>query len=146
MTSFNPKQAQECPLYPCHSIVLQFYVESNNRLSLVCYNRSQDLFLGVVWNLTYASLLIHLFCEVINNDNDYKGEKLSPGRLIMNLGDTHVYEEHKEQTIRQILREPYPFPKLIIKRKVNEITDFKFEDFELVDYHCYPNIIAKMIA
>lgn len=146
MTCFNPAQSKECVLYPCHSIVLQFYVENNNHLSLACYNRSQDMFLGVVWNLSYAALLIHLFCEIINNDINYKGSKLLPGRLIMNLGDTHIYEDHKEQSIRQILREPYPFPHLIFKRDVTDITDFKFEDLELVDYNYYPIIIGKMIA
>ena len=92
------------------------------------------------------SLLVYMFCEVINNDQNYQGPKFSPGRLIMNLGDTHIYEDHKEQVIRQILREPYEFSQLTFKRKVTELTDFKFEDFELINYNCYPNIMAKMLA
>lgn len=146
MTSFNPAQAGQGVLYPCHSLVLNFYVEKGGRLSLATYNRSQDLFLGVVWNMTYAALLIHMFCEVINNDSEYKGDALIPGRLIMNLGDTHIYEDHYVQSVRQILREPFEFPKLIFKRKVADINDFVFEDLELIDYQCYPNILAKMVA
>ena len=64
----------------------------------------------------------------------------------MNLGDVHIYEDHYEQCVRQTLRDSYAFPQLIIKRKVTDLTDFKFEDLELVDYESYPNIIAKMVA
>ena len=82
----------------------------------------------------------------INNDLSYTGPKFSPGRLIMNLGDVHIYEDHYSEVIRQILREPYRFPQLIFKRKVSDLTDFKFEDLDLLDYECYPNISAKMVA
>jgi len=145
MTSFNPQQASQGVLYPCHSIVLQFYVEKNNELSMACYNRSQDVVLGVVWNMTYASLLVYLFCEVINNDPEYKGTKLTPGRLIMNLGDTHIYENHYSQAIRQILREPYSFPKLSFNRPITNFENMAFDDLKLENYVSYPNIKADMI-
>ena len=146
MTSYDAVNAYSGTLFPCHSLICQWYVEDNNRLSLSCYNRSQDFFLGNPFNQSSSSLLIHLFCEVINNDQNYKGPKFTPGRLIMNLGDVHVYENHYSEVIRQILREPYNFPQLIIKRKVTDLTDFKFEDLELNNYECYPNIVAKMVA
>ncbi|ARF11730.1 hypothetical protein Klosneuvirus_2_166 [Klosneuvirus KNV1] len=87
-----------------------------------------------------------MFCEVINNDPDYKGNKLIVGRLIINLGDVHIYQDHYTQCIRQILREPYNFGIIKFNRKITELTDFKFEDINLMDYSCYPNIPAKMIA
>lgn len=146
MTSFNPAQAREGVLYPCHSIVIQFYVENGNRLSAAVFNRSQDFLLGNPFNDAMAALLIHMFTEVINNDPNYNGQKYTPGRLIMNLGDVHLYENHYSESIRQILRDPYDFPKLIFKRQVSNLNDFKFEDLELVNYDCYPNIPAKMIA
>ena len=77
---------------------------------------------------------------------NYQGPKFTPGRLIMNLGDCHIYEEHRSMVIRQILRDPYPFPTLKINRKVTHLTDFKFEDLELIHYQHYPNIVAKMVA
>lgn len=83
---------------------------------------------------------------MINNDPNYQGPKFSLGRLVMNLGDTHIYEDHKEQVIRQILREPYGFPQLTFKRKVTELTDFKFEDLELINHQTYPVLNFKMIA
>jgi len=146
MTTFNPANANEGVLYPCHGISIQFCVEDGSKLSCMMVQRSADEFCGIPFNLSSYSLLVYFLCEVINNDDTYKGPKLSPGRLIMEFGDTHLYEEHYTQAIRQILREPYKFPKLKINRKVTDITDFKFEDLELVDYTSYPNIPARMIA
>ena len=146
LTSFNPATASEGCLYPCHSFIMNWHVEENHKLSLSCYNRSQDLFLGNPINIISHCMLLYVFIEVINNDPNYNGPKFTLGRLIMNLGDVHIYENHYEQCIRQILREPMVFPKLNFKRKVNELADFKFDDLELIDYNCYPTITAKMIA
>ncbi|QKF93754.1 bifunctional dihydrofolate reductase/thymidylate synthase [Fadolivirus algeromassiliense] len=146
MTTFNPAVAKQGVLYPCHGISILFNVEEGHKLSCMMTQRSADTFLGIPFNISSYAMLVHLFCEVINNDTEYKGPKFIPGRLIMNLGDVHVYENHHSEVIRQILREPYNFPQLIFKRKVTDLTDFKFEDMELIDYECYPNIPAKMIA
>ena len=148
MTAFNPIQAQQSVLYPCHSLVLQFYIEEDRTLSLACYNRSQDLFLGVVFNVASSALMTHMVCNVINNHPDNVNNplyvSLKPGRLIMNLGDVHIYENHREPSIRQILREPYSFPKLEIKKKMSHITDIDYEDIELTDYVSYSSIKAVM--
>lgn len=87
-----------------------------------------------------------MFCEVINNDVEYKGNKLTPGRFVMNLGDTHIYEDHYSSVIRQILREPFKFEQIQFTRKVTVLTDFKFEDINLIEYKSYPNLPAKMVA
>ena len=146
MTTFHAIQAMESVLYPCHGLFIQFYVEKDNKLSCMMTQRSSDSYLGLSFNITSYSLLVHMFCEVINNDQEYKGNKLNPGRLIMNLGDTHIYHDHYSESIRQILREPYTKPILKFKRKISELTDFKFEDIELINYQCYPNIPVKMVA
>lgn len=145
ITTYDPSIADQAVLRPCHSLILQFYVEKDYRLSMTCYNRSQDLYLGTNFNCPSSSLLIYLFCEVINNDINYHGHKFTPGRLIMNLGDCHIYEDHRSQVIRQILRDPYPFPQLNIK-KSHAITDITYDDLELTNYQFYPNMPAKMIA
>ena len=147
MTSFNPSTAHKGVLYPCHSIEVQFYVESENRLSATVYNRSQDMFLGNPYNIASAALLIYLICEVLNNSQPQNGQNiLVPGRLMMFLGDCHLYENHYKQAIRQILREPLDFPQLHFNRKVKDLTDFKFEDVELIGYKSHPNIKADMVA
>lgn len=87
-----------------------------------------------------------MFCEVINNDSEYKGNKLKVGKLVMVFADTHIYRTHYSECIRQILREPYKFPDIKFNKKINNITDFKFEDIELIDYTSHPIISAKMVA
>lgn len=154
MTTFNPSQAKEGVLYPCHGISIQFYVESdkgNKLLSCMMTQRSSDSFLGLCFNITSYALLVYLFCEVLNNtlDNqDVSSEiiKFIPGKLIINLGDTHVYSDHFSQVVRQILRDPYEFPQLKFKRTVKDLKSFKFDDLELINYKSYAMIKAKMVA
>lgn len=149
MTSFNPSTAHKGVLYPCHSIEFQFYVESDGKsgkkLSATVYNRSQDMFLGNPYNISSAALFVYLICEIVNNTST-QIYKLSPGKLTMFLGDVHLYENHLKQSVRQILREPFEFPELKFKRKVTELTDFKFEDLTLENYVRYPGIKADMVA
>ena len=64
----------------------------------------------------------------------------------MNLGDVHIYEAHKDNIIRQILREPYPFPMLSFKRTVSDLTAFKFEDLEFINYKSHSKLEFKMVA
>jgi len=146
MTTFNPAQAKEGVLYPCHGLSIMFNVSKDRKLSCMMFQRSADACCGIPFNIASYALLVHLFCEVVNNDPSYAGHKLTPGKLIMNFGDVHIYEEHYSGAIRQILREPSPFPKLRINRSVTKLTDYKFEDFELIGYDCYPGIDFKMIA
>ena len=83
-------------------------------------------------------------CDHINNsESQYK---YIPGRLIMNLGDVHIYEEHTVQAIRQILRVPVEFPELDINKKIINLEDYKLEDITINDYNHFPSIVAKMIA
>lgn len=146
MTTFNPKQAEEGVLYPCHGISIQFHVDQNHRLSCAMTQRSVDLACGLPFNIASYALLIYLFCEVINNDIQYLGPKFTPGTLIMNLGDVHIYESHKDNIIRQILRKPYPFPQLSFKSKVNNLVNFKYEDLQFIDYKSHSKLDFKMVA
>ena len=146
LTAYNPLQAHQGVLFPCHSLIIQFYVEKGHRLSVHMYQRSADVFLGLPINIASTSLLCHLFCEALNNDETYTGPRFLPGRVIISLGDVHLYENHYEQAITQILREPYPFPQLKFKRKVNKLNDFKLDDIEIENYLAHPTIKADMVA
>jgi thymidylate synthase len=149
MTSFNPAKVNEGCLMPCHSIVMQFYVEEkeNQRyLSCQVYNRSQDFFLGTPFNIASAALQVILFTEMINNDPFYKGAQFVPGRLILCLGDCHIYENHIDAAKIQLEREPFPFPRLRIKKKYTRFEELEFTDIELEGYRCHPTIKAEMIA
>lgn len=149
MTTFNPAVASEGVLYPCHGITIMFGVQlSGDRYALNCMmsQRSADAVCGIPFNIASYALLVHLFCEVINNDIEYTGNKFVPGRLVMNLGDVHIYESHHTQAIRQILRDPYEFPTIRFRNTVTTLTGLKMDDIELVDYKCWPAISATMVA
>lgn len=141
-----PIQASQGVLFPCHGLTILFNVEEGHRLSCMMTQRSADYICGVPFNIASYALLIHMMCEVLNNDETYSGPKFSPGRLIMNLGDTHVYEEHLTAARRQLLREPYVFPQLSFKRKLTSLTDVTFDDIVLSNYTSYPVLPVKMIA
>lgn len=70
--------------------------------------------------------------------------ELDVGEIIYNVADTHIYVNHLDVIKEQITRDPYPLPKLVIKRKVTDINDFKFEDFELQNYNSHPALKADV--
>ena len=99
------------------------------------YQRSCDMFLGVPFNIASYSLLTMMIAHIC-------GFEL--GEFIHTLGDTHIYNNHFEQVKLQLTREPRPLPTMLIKRKVDSIDDFKYEDFELINYDPWPAISAKV--
>lgn len=145
MTTFNPSIANQGVLYPCHGLITQFYVRNNKYLDLVSYQRSVDIFIGFPFNIASYALLSYMLCNVVNSDPNSKIQ-LSPGKLTIHLGDVHLYEEHYEQAITQILREPFIFPTLQIINNHNNIQDIIFDDIILTNYKHHIGIIAKMIA
>ena len=120
-------------LAPCHAF-FQFYV-ADGRLSCQIYQRSCDTFLGLPFNIASYALLTHLFADQC---------ELAPGDLIWTGGDVHLYLNHLEQARQQLAREPYVLPTLRIKRRADSIFDYRYEDFEVLDYRCHPPIKAPI--
>lgn len=116
-------------LPPCHSL-FQFYV-NEGKLSCQLYQRSGDVFLGIPFNIASYALLTMMVAKVCN---------LGVGDFVHTIGDAHIYSNHLEQINLQLSRTPRSLPKMIIKGEQTNIEDFKFEDFELVDYHPYSSI------
>lgn len=133
MSAWNPMDITQMALPPCHCLV-QFYV-ANGELSCQMYQRSADMGLGVPFNIASYSLLTYMIAHITG---------LKPGDFIHTMGDTHIYKNHIEPLKEQLTRTPKQFPKLIIKRNVTNITDFKFDDFELNNYKPYPKIYMEM--
>ncbi len=120
-------------LAPCHAF-FQFYV-ADGKLSCQLYQRSADIFLGVPFNIASYALLTMMIAQVCD---------LQAGDFVHTLGDAHLYNNHLEQTDLQLSREPYALPTIRINPDVKSIFDFKFEDFELLDYQCHPHIKAPI--
>lgn len=147
MTSFDPSRANQGVLYPCHSNILQWYVEGDDKLSVHMYQRSADFMCGIPYNVCSLALFCMLMCQTLNSDPTFS-PKLEPGRIIMSFGDMHIYNkpDHLLACIRQMNRTPYPFPQIKIKQFKQNIADYEWEDLELINYQCDPHIPIKMVA
>lgn len=131
--AYNPSFADKTPLPPCHSF-FQFYV-AKGKLSCQLYQRSADIFLGVPFNIASYALLTMMVAQVCD---------LQPGDFVHTFGDAHLYLNHLEQARLQLTREPYPLPQMKLNPAVKHIFEFKYEDFELVNYQFHPHIKAAV--
>jgi len=131
--AWNVGELDRMALPPCH-LLFQFYVV-DKKLSCLLFQRSADAFLGVPFNLTSYSLLTHLVAQQCD---------LEPHEFIWTGGDCHIYSNHLEQVKLQLTREPLTLPKLVIKRKPNSIFDYRFEDFEILNYQSHPHIPGRV--
>lgn len=133
ISAWNPGEIKDMALPPCHCF-MQFYV-NDGKLSCQLYQRSADIFLGVPFNIASYSLFTMMIAQVTG---------LGLGDFVHTIGDAHIYLNHLEQIDRQLKREPRALPKMIINPEVKSIYDFKFEDFELVDYNPHKGIKGKV--
>lgn len=101
------------------------------KLSCFYMMRSNDVALGKPFNIASYALLTHMVAQQVN---------MVPDELVYSGVDVHLYLNHLEQIKLQLTREPYPLPKLVIKRKPDSIFDYKYEDFEVVGYQSHPHI------
>ena len=133
VSAWNVGDIDKMALPPCH-LLFQFYV-AEGKLSCQLYQRSADVFLGVPFNIASYSLLCMMMAQVCG---------LKPGEFVHTLGDAHLYSNHLEQTELQLSRDPRTLPRMIINPEVDNLFEFAFEDFELVDYDPHPHIKAPV--
>jgi thymidylate synthase len=133
VSAWNVAEIPNMKLPPCHAF-FQFYV-ANGKLSCQLYQRSADIFLGVPFNIASYALLVMMVAQVCD---------LGLGEFVHTLGDAHIYSNHIEQVNLQLTRDFRPLPKMKINSTVKNIFDFKFEDFELLDYDPHPHIKGEV--
>jgi thymidylate synthase len=133
VSAWNPGELDQMALPPCHAF-FQFFVHEGE-LSCQLYQRSADLFLGVPFNIASYALLTMMVAQVCG---------LKPGEFVHTFGDLHLYSNHVEQAKLQLTREPRALPQMLLNPAVSNIRDFKFEDFQLVNYNPHPGIKAPI--
>ncbi|MEO6537626.1 MAG: thymidylate synthase [Ferruginibacter sp.] len=142
ISAWNVADLPKMKLMPCHCL-FQFYTSPSNspggggRRSLSCqlYQRSADVFLGVPFNIASYALFTLMIAQVCD---------LEPGEFIHSFGDVHLYKNHFEQAEVQLSRTPFSLPQIKINPAVKNIFDFKFEDFQLVNYESHAGIKASV--
>lgn len=133
VSAWNVADLPRMALAPCHAF-FQFYV-AQGRLSCQLYQRSADIFLGVPFNIASYALLTHMVAQQCD---------LEAGDFVWTGGDCHLYNNHLEQTREQLSRTPLPLPSLRISRRPDSIFDYRYEDFEVVDYRSHAAIKAPV--
>lgn len=140
VTGWDPRQADNVDLPPCHTL-FQFKVEQERVLHCQLYQRSADAFLGVPFNISSYALLLHLVAHVCN---------LEVGNFVYTLGDYHIYQNHLEQVAELLTREPFPLPKLEIHdeakplRGLQGLLGMRYENLKLVGYQSHGKIAAAV--
>ncbi len=133
VSAWNVAELHKMALMPCHAF-FQFYV-ADDKLSCQLYQRSADIFLGVPFNIASYALLTHMVAQQCD---------LAVGDFIWTGGDCHIYSNHQEQVALQLSRQPFPYPRLQIRRRPASIFEYEYEDFEMRDYQCHAAIKAPV--
>ena len=135
VSGWNPKEADQVALPPCHTL-FQFFV-ADGKLSCQLYQRSADLFLGVPFNIASYALLTHMIAQVTG---------LGVGEFVWTGGDCHIYNNHLAQVNEQLSRESemYPLPQLQLNPSIDDIFAFKFDDITIQNYQSHPTIKAEV--
>jgi thymidylate synthase len=133
VTGWNPKEADQVALPPCHTL-FQLYVQ-DGELSCQLYQRSADVFLGVPFNIASYALLTMMIAHVSG---------LRPGDFVHTFGDAHLYLNHLDQAKLQLEREPRKLPRLLINPEAKDLFAFRFEDFTIEGYDPHPHIKAEV--
>jgi thymidylate synthase len=133
VSAWNVGELDRMALLPCHAL-FQFYV-ADGRLSCQLYQRSADALLGVPFNVASYALLTHMIAQQSN---------LAVGEFVWTGGDCHLYLNHLQQADLQLSRTPYPLPHLQLKRKPASLFEYRYEDFEIIDYRYHAAIKAPI--
>jgi thymidylate synthase len=139
VSAWNPGQMPFMVLPPCH-YAFQVYI-NNGVMDLMWQQRSADVFLGLPYDITMYGLLLEMLA---------KGANLKPGKLIGQLGDCHLYNNHLEQAKVYLDRPKRVLPKLDLKEGIwfdtviEKIYIPTADKIKLLKYNPLPAIKAEL--
>ncbi|WP_163846691.1 thymidylate synthase [Pseudooceanicola aestuarii] len=133
VSAWNPADVPDMALPPCHTLWQVRIL--GGRMHLQLYQRSADMFLGVPFNIASYALLLKMLAHVTG---------YAAGTFVHSIGDAHIYSNHMDQVREQLSRSPKPLPQVQIRRQVDSLFDFRFEDFEVIGYDPDPAIRAPV--
>ncbi len=139
VTGWDPRQADNVDLPPCHTL-FQFKVHEGS-LHCQLYQRSADAFLGVPFNISSYALLTHMVAHVTG---------LEAGEFVYTLGDYHIYKNHLEQVETLLSRQFFPLPRLEILDAENKLKGLegllamRYEHLNLLGYQSHGKLAAAV--
>lgn len=133
VNSWNVAQIDQMALPPCHTM-FQCYVHTDSTLDLQLYQRSSDMFLGLPFNIAQYALLQRIIARLTG---------FTPGKLIISIGDAHIYSNHVEQVAEQLKRDPREAPTLLMG-EFETLEELSPQKFSLIGYEPHPTIKAPV--
>ena len=134
VSGWNAGELDEMRLPPCHTLFQLDVIKG--KLYMQLYQRSSDVFLGLPFNIAQYSELLMMIAKITG---------LEARELVISIGDAHLYANQLDAAKEQLVRKPLPFSQLKIHGDQKTIDDFKFEDFEVVNYQSHEAIKVPMV-
>ena len=135
LSAWNPADIKRMALPPCH-LMAQFNVDYGH-LDCHMYQRSADMFLGMPFNIASYALLTYIMASLVD---------MKPGKLVISVGDAHIYVNHLEAVQTQLRRDPLNGPTLKIPKfkSLNDVLNSNIDDFILENYNHHEKLTGQM--
>lgn len=135
VSAWNVGDLPKMALPPCH-LLFQFHVTKGDELTCTMYQRSADVGLGLPFNMASYGMLTHFVARAAG---------LRAVRLVMMLGNVHIYEDHVEPLTRQFARQSsMNIPRLDLERIPTDIDAIQEKDVVVLDYEHFGDLPMPM--
>jgi len=137
VSAWNPNALAVSSLPPCHW-AFELYID-NGFLDMKWHQRSVDVFLGLPFNIASYALLQHILAQLLG---------LTPRKLVGDLTNVHIYNDHRDQVKEQLSRNCLELPTLVLPKftSLEELLYCEPNEFILKGYESHLAIKANMSA